>query len=157
MKRITIKFALRGNVFERLENSDKNQLKSVVNAFWMPKMSMCTHGNVKDYFIEYPDVIKCQASTSAETEILKEFAEAFGVDEITLPRYLPRAILYDSYGRIVEGKPFGQMIDKTEEYEILLVAEQGTSKYKSFGKDFKQVLDKLASMSKDEFKFYPDK
>lgn len=123
----------------------------------MPKMSMCTHSNVKDYFIEYPDVIKCQASTSAETEILKEFAEAFGVDEIILPRYLPRIILRDAYGRIEEGKPFGRIVDETEEYEIWLVAEQGTSKYKSFGKDFKQVLDKLEKMSKDEFKFYFDK
>ena len=157
MKRITIKFALRGNVFECLENSDKNQLKSVVNAFWMPNTYLSTHNGLKDEFIENPAVIKCQASTSAEPEILKEFAEVFGVDEITLPRYLPRAILYDGYGRIVEGRPFGQMIDKTEEYEILLVAEQGTSKYKSFGKDFKQLLDKLASMSKNEFKFYPDK
>lgn len=156
MKRITIKFALRGNVFERLENSDKNQLKSVVNAFWMPNTLSSTCMSAKNEFIEHPTVIKCQASTSAEPAILKEFAEAFGADKITLPRYLPRAILCDSYDKIVEGKPFGQMIDKTEEYEILLVAEQGTSKYKSFGKDFKQVLDKLASMSKDEFKFYTD-
>ena len=76
MKRITIKFALRKNVFERLENSDKNQLKSVVNAFWMSNThsSSSIHNDLKDEFMKFPVVIKCQASTSAKTEILKEFA-----------------------------------------------------------------------------------
>lgn len=145
MKRITIKFALRKNVFERLENSDKNQLKSVVNAFWMSNThsSSSIHNDLKDEFMKFPIVIKCQASTSAKTEILKEFAEAFNVDEIILPRYIPLVILKNAYGNIEEGKPFGSMVDVTEEYEILLVAEQGTSKYKTLGKDFKQVLDKL--------------
>ena len=146
MKRITIKFALRRNVFERLENSDKNQLKSVVNAFWMPnthQTSSSTHNDLKDEFMKFPVVIKCQASTSAKTEILKEFAEAFNVDEIILPRYIPLVILKNAYGNIEEGKPFERIVDVTEEYEILLVAEQGTSKYKTLGRDFKQVLDKL--------------
>ena len=100
MKRITIKFALRKNVFERLENSDKNQLKSVVNAFWMPNThssSSSTHNDLKDEFMKFPVVIKCQASTSAKTEILKEFAEAFNVDEIILPRYIPLVILKNAY------------------------------------------------------------
>lgn len=146
MKRITIKFALRRNVFERLENSDKNQLKSVVNAFWMPNThsySSSIHNDLKDEFTKFPVVIKCQASTSAKTEILKEFAEAFNVDEIILPRYIPLVILKNAYGNIEEGKPFGRIVDESKEYEILLVAEQGTSKYKTLGKDFKQVLDKL--------------
>ena len=120
MKRITIKFALRRNVFERLENSDKNQLKSVVNAFWMPNThsspSSSTYDDLKDEFTKFPVVIKCQASTSAKTEILKEFAEAFNVDEIILPRYIPLVVLKNAYGNIEEGKPFGRIVNESKEY-----------------------------------------
>ena len=115
MKRITIKFALRRNVFERLENSDKNQLKSVVNAFWMPNTHFSPpssiHNDLKDEFMKFPVVIKCQASTSAKTEILKEFAEAFNVDEIILPRYIPLVILKNAYGNI-RIELFGNFIKK---------------------------------------------
>ena len=64
-KRITIKFALRRNVFERLENSDKNQLKSVVNAFWMPNThSSSIHNDLKDELGYTNNILKVGDDTS---------------------------------------------------------------------------------------------